>query len=192
MFIFDWFRALLAYFGFKKNAKLLIIGLDNAGKSTLLSRMSRGTLVQHAPTPIGRSEELDMGILRFTAYDLGGHPQVRRVWKDYFPAVDGVIFIVDSADEKRFEEARVELESVLRDDMLPDAPVAVLLNKTDLKSAAGEEYLVQRLNVGLQRTGKKYTPTSELHGRPVETFPCSVLKQQGYGEAMRWLAYYIQ
>ncbi|XP_052790246.1 uncharacterized protein LOC128224441 isoform X1 [Mya arenaria] len=192
MFFWNWILDLFSYFGFKKNAKLLIIGLDNAGKSTFLDRLADSRLAQNPPTWQTRSKQLDLGRLRFTAYDLGGHPTVRRVWKDYFPAVDGIIFMVDSADSKRFEEAKTELDSVLTCDVLPDVPVAVLFNKIDRKEAVDEDLLTAQLNLHTSKTGKEYTPREKVGRRPVETFPVSLVKLMGYGEAMRWLAYYIE
>lgn len=192
MFLFDWFWNLLSFFGWKSNAKLLIIGLDNAGKSTLLDRVASGKMLQHPPTSQCRSKELTLGSLNFTAYDLGGHRQARRVWRDYFPAVDGIIFMVDVADVERFPEARAELESLLHDDAISDIPILVLANKIDRKDAAKEAVVVNSLGLPIYRTGKELVNKSELPGRPLEVFPCSLLKMLGYGEGFRWLAHYVK
>ena len=63
----------------------------------------------------------------------------RRVWKDYFPAVDGVVFLVDAFDRGRFHEARAELDSLLSDEQIASAPILVLANKIDIPGAASED-----------------------------------------------------
>ncbi len=121
--------------------------------------------------------------LHLVATDLGGHRQVRRVWRDYFPAVDAAVFMVDAADTDRMSEAAAELAGILSDEALSGAPILVLANKIDLVTSVGEADLIYRLGLYNRLTGKSEQKTDRV--RPVEMFMCSLKRAQGHGEAFR-------
>ncbi|CAB4034117.1 GTP-binding SAR1B [Paramuricea clavata] len=138
--------------------------------------------------PIDR-DEFCLGETTFLAVDVGGHEQARRLWRDYYWEVDGIVFIIDASDKERFREAKRELDGLLREPMTEKCPVLILGNKIDIPTAASEEQMKEYFNLHPHTTGKKndkYTEDSKM--RAVEVFMCSILKKQGYGEGLRWLA----
>lgn len=150
-------------------------------------------------------EELQMGNLKFQTYDLGGHTigtprpppsrpffltSARRLWREYYTDVDGVVFLLDTADRQRFGESKAELDDLLGGDDLKDVPFLILGNKIDIPGAASEEEVRQAL--GLYQTyGKGVGGAVTRDVRPIEVFMCSVVRRQGYKEGFQWLAQFI-
>lgn len=190
---FSWVWDWLSYLGLSnKTGKILFLGLDNAGKTTLLGKLATDQVHVHRPTFHPNVEELTLGGIKLKTIDMGGHLEARRLWKDYFTKVDGVVFIVDAANPERFHEARQELGMLLQSEELTKTPFLILGNKIDMPGrACSEDALVAAMGLTGLLTGKQ-TKVMDPSVRPLEVYMCSVVKKVGYGDGFRWLSQYLQ
>ena len=175
---------------YHKNAKILFLGLDNAGKTTLLHMLKENRVQAHVPTLHPNTGELIIGNIKIKTFDLGGHETARRLWQDYFTTVDGVVYLVDAVDRGRFPEAKRELDALLTSDELQDVPFLVLGNKIVMPTAASEEELKYAL--GLMDTyGKDKGPDANSTVRPIELYMCSVVRRMGYSDGFKWMSQFL-
>eukprot|EP00961_Rhodomonas_salina_P253159 3421244-Rhodomonas_salina.3 len=131
-----------------KDARILLVGLDAAGKTTLLYKFKLNETLNTIPTVGFNCEEVQYKNIRFTMWDVGGQDKIRPLWRYYYQNCDAVIFMVDSSDSERLGEARNELQKMLNDDELRHASLLVLANKQDLPTAEP----VDKIAKGLQLT----------------------------------------
>lgn len=130
-----------------KDAKLLVLGLDNAGKTTILKSLSDEDLKNIKPTEGFNIKNLAMEGINLSVWDLGGQKALREYWSNYYDNTDSLIFVVDSADEKRLKEAGEELINLLKEPKLHKVPVLVFANKQDLVHALGPHEISEHLNL---------------------------------------------
>uniref|UniRef100_H2Z2X4 ADP-ribosylation factor n=1 Tax=Ciona savignyi TaxID=51511 RepID=H2Z2X4_CIOSA len=140
----------------KKEMRILMVGLDAAGKTTILYKLKLGEIVTTIPTIGFNVETVEYKNISFTVWDVGGQDKIRPLWRHYFQNTQGLIFVVDSNDKERMTEAREELQRMLNEDELRDAVLLVFANKMDLPNAVSAAEIQQELGLGSLRTRKWY------------------------------------
>jgi len=136
--------------------------------------------------------EVTIGNIRFNSYDLGGHLQARKTWKEYCGQLDGIIFIVDAADRDRIHESKKELDSLLEMKELENVPFVVFGNKIDKRDSLKEEELREFLGLHFHQTYGKDPKQKNPGARPIEVFMCSVMKRVGYSDGFQWLSSFLK
>src|SRR3989338_8107097 len=131
-------------FALKKEARINMLGLDAAGKTTILYRLKLGEVVTTIPTIGFNVETVTVGKIKMTIWDIGGQDKIRPLWHHYFTNSNGLIYVVDSNDRERIDEAAEELQKMLKDDLLQDTALLVFCNKQDLPSAMNLSEIADR------------------------------------------------
>lgn len=120
---------------FSKDSRVILLGLDAAGKTTILYQLNLGENVMTLPTIGFNVETIKYKNVNFTVWDVGGQDKIRPLWRHYYQGTDALIWVVDSVDHNRLELAKEELHATLQDDLLQDVKVLILANKMDLPGA---------------------------------------------------------
>ena len=124
----------------KKEMRILMVGLDAAGKTTILYKLKLGGIVTTTPTIGFNIETVEYKNISFTVWDVGG-----PLWSHYFHNTQGLIFVVDSNDRERIGEAKDKLMQMLAEDELREAVLLIFANKQDLPNAMNAAEITDKL-----------------------------------------------
>lgn len=153
-----------------------MLGLDNAGKTTILYKLKMGEVVQTTPTIGFNVETVQHKNCTFSVWDVGGQDQIRGLWRHYFLNTQAVIFVVDSNDTNRLREAREELHKVLESPELSSAILLVFANKQDLPNAMSPEEITNGLEM------------QSISSHPWHVQRACATDGDGLDEGFNWLA----
>ncbi|KAH3757278.1 ADP-ribosylation factor 4 [Pelomyxa schiedti] len=156
--------------------RVMMVGLDSAGKTTVLHRLHKGERVDTEPTLGFNVEVIEHTGAKLTIWDLGGQEKIRPCWREYFMLANGVIFVVDASEPSRFKEATNELTKIMQAPSLKTAPLLVFANKQDNPGAVTADQL--RTDLGLDDLAT---------GRPYLVQQANARDGVGLWEGMEWL-----
>jgi ADP-ribosylation factor 1/2 len=162
--------------GSSQEMKIVMVGLDAAGKTTVLYKLKLGTVVTTIPTIGFNVETVEYKNINFTVWDIGGQSKIRPLWRHYYQQCKGVIFVVDSSDRDRMEDARDELQTMFADQELSNATLLVFANKQDLPNAMTTDQIANKLAL------------PEMRGRQWFVQSTQATTGDGLYEGLEWLS----
>jgi small GTP-binding protein len=130
-----------------KDVRMVMVGLDAVGKTTIMYKMKLGDTVKTIPTIGFNVEQIEYKKLSITLWDIGGQDKIRDLWKHYYENSEAIIYVVDSSDTSRIELATEELFKMLDSEELKDAPLLIYANKQDLPGALSPSELTEKMNL---------------------------------------------
>lgn len=164
--------------GLKKKegeARILVLGLDNAGKTTILKSLSDEDITTITPTQGFNIKSLSRDGFNLKIWDIGGQKSIRPYWRNYFDQTDSLIYVIDSADRKRLDESEFELNELLQEEKMSGVPLLIFANKQDLVGAAPADEIAEKLDL------------TSIRDRPWQIQACSAKEGTGLKEGMEWL-----
>ncbi|MCP9263697.1 ADP-ribosylation factor-like protein 2 [Dirofilaria immitis] len=159
----------------EKELRILVLGLDNGGKTTMVRKLNGEEINEVAPTFGFNIKTLEYKDMKLNMWDVGGQKSLRSYWRNYFEQTDGVIWVVDSADIDRMDDCKRELSSLLVEERLAGASLLVLANKQDLSSSVSSKEIEELL--GLRN----------LKSHRWNIYGCSAVTGENLVEAIDWL-----
>ena len=158
-----------------KEARILVLGLDNAGKTTILKTLSDEDIAQIVPTKGFNIKNLAHEGFKLTVWDIGGQEALRAYWSNYFNGTDLLVYVIDSSDKKRLAKSGEELQKLLEEKDLNGVPLLIFANKQDLVSAVPADEISEALSL------------QDIKDRQWSIVACSAKTKDGLQEGMDWL-----
>lgn len=168
-------KSILGWLPAEKKVRVLILGLDNAGKTSILYRLHLGSVVSTVPTVGFNLETVHYKNVSFEVWDLGGQTGIRPYWRCYFSDTDAIIYVVDSTDRNRIAVTKQELSALLEEDELKKSFLLVFANKQDMDGAMSEAEIASLLGV------------ASITNRTWQIMKSSAKTGEGLAEGMDWL-----
>lgn len=158
-----------------RELRILLLGLDNAGKTTILRTLASEEINQITPTQGFNIKSVQSAGFKLNVWDIGGQRRIRPYWRNYFENTDVLIYVIDSTDRNRLDETAMELTELLNDEKLSGVPLLVFANKQDLFSAAKASEIADGLQL------------QSLKGRTWQIQACSAKKNEGIDDGIQWV-----
>ncbi|KAH8106267.1 ARF SAR [Cristinia sonorae] len=165
----------------EQDVRILMLGLDSAGKTTILYQLQIGEVVQTIPTIGFNVETVQYKNIKFQVWDLGGQSSIRPYWRCYFPNTSAIIYVIDSSDTARLTTSRSELLTMLSEEELAGVPLLVFCNKQDVEGALKPEEISEQLGLAGGETQRQWSVRGS----------CAT-KGEGLEQGLDWLVNAIQ
>ncbi|XP_065218752.1 ADP-ribosylation factor-like protein 5B [Planococcus citri] len=160
--------------------KIVIVGLDNAGKTTILYQFLMNEVVHTSPTIGSNVEEVVWKNIHFIMWDLGGQQSLRAAWSTYYSNTEFVILVIDSTDRERLTVTREELYKMLNHEELSNAAVLIYANKQDVKDCMSAAEISRHLDL------------TSIKNQQWHIQSCCALTGEGLYQGLEWICSHLR
>ncbi|KAF1862625.1 hypothetical protein Lal_00013386 [Lupinus albus] len=160
----------------EKEMRILMVGLDNSGKTTIVLKINGEDTSVISPTLGFNIKTITYQKYTLNIWDVGGQKTIRSYWRNYFEQTDGLVWVVDSSDLRRLDDCKMELDNLLKEERLSGSSLLILANKQDIKGALKPEDIAKVLNLEAMDKTRHWNIVG-----------CSAYSGEGLLEGFDWL-----